>query len=663
MKQKRLLNVSAAIAALTFLGMLTGCMEKDLYDPNYGKDPIPDSSEFFGFETRGDVILSVNYGLPGLVALLEVYDKDPMEMVDNVSVKKEGAEALFKIYTDRNGKYEGKMNIPTSVESIYLYTSSWGVPRCVKLDIKEGVASFDMNKKTSPSAETKAATRSYDFSKGNVPYLINSGANLYSLCKWGNCGVLSYIYDYDHKYYDDNPNPNYITSVRNVGSEGIGALTDRMMQFFRKSADNSGLVRESGVTNITVKQDGTTLDVVFVNRDAGYNNTFGYYYYKTGEEMDPVKVKKYIVFPNVMMTSQELGNESILKCGDKVRLRYFGEDGKASDTFPKGYTVGWFIYANGYVYNNYSEPVSHADEIDVTKPLLTSNLTSGKEQSFITVKDEKSGKVIIGVEDGANKSYCDLLFYVDASPESSIDNSSRPSIPDGDKPVEKPDAQENLKGTLAFEDIWPNGGDYDMNDVIVEYSRAVYFNTENMISKIIDTFTPTHDGAMYENAFAYQIDKGQFGKVTSDNDNVKVESETSSIIVFPSVKQAVKGKVGPYTITRTFENASFNKENLNRYNPYIIVKYAAGQKDRTEVHLPKYSPTSYADQSLIGSGVDAYYIDREGAYPFAIDIPILNFIPVTETHNIDTEYPYFKDWADSKGSRHTDWYEKHNSPQ
>ena len=69
-----------------------------------------------------------------------------------------------------------------------------------------------------------------------------------------------------------------------------------------------------------------------------------------------------------------------------------------------------------------------------------------------------------------------------------------------DKPIEKPDAQENLKGTLAFEDIWPDGGDYDMNDVILEYNRAIYFNTENMINKIVDTFTPTHDGAMYDNA-------------------------------------------------------------------------------------------------------------------------------------------------------------------
>lgn len=656
MTQKRLFGIFGAIATATFIGgLLVGCMEKDLYDPNYGKETLPDPSEYFGFETRGDVKFFVNYDLPGLVALLEVYDEDPMETVDNVPVKKEGVEALFKIFTDKNGKYEGKMNIPTSVEAVYLYTSSWGVPRCVKLDIKEGVASYDMSKKTSPSANTKVVTRSYDFSKGSVPYLINSGANLYSLCKWGDAGQLYYIADYEHRYEDKNPNPGYITHVDKVGNEGIGALTDRMMQFFGNSADNSGLVRKSGVTNMTVKQDGTTLDVVFVNRSASYNNTFGYYYYKTGEEVDLAKVKKYIVFPNVMMVSQELANESILKCGDKVRLRYFGEDGKSSATFPKGYTVGWFIYADGYNYNGNGE-------INVNKPLLASNLASGKEQSFITVKDTKSGKIIIGVEDGANKSYCDLLFYVDASPESSIDDSNRPDIPDDDKVVETPDVDEGLKGTLAFEDIWPDGGDYDMNDVIVEYKRTVYFNTANMINKIVDTFTPTHDGAMYENAFAYQINQGQFGKVTSDKE-INVENETSSIIVFPSIKQAVKGKVGTCTITRTFDKATFNKENLEVYNPYIIVSYVADQKGRTEVHLPKYSPTSYADKSLNGSSKDAYYIDRDGTYPFAIDIPIWGFIPVTETHNIDTEYPYFKDWADSRGSKYTDWYNKHQSPQ
>lgn len=93
------------------------------------------------------------------------------------------------------------------------------------------------------------------------------------------------------------------------------------------------------------------------------------------------------------------------------------------------------------------------------------------------------------------------------------------------------------------------------------------------------------------------------------------------------MKQAIQ-KV--YTITREFTGGSFNKKDLKSYNPYIIVKYAEGQKGRTEVHLPKHEATSLADLSLAGTQKDAYYIDKEGAYPFAIDIPILNFISVTE---------------------------------
>ena len=218
---------------------------------------------------------------------------------------------------------------------------------------------------------------------------------------------------------------------------------------------------------------------------------------------------------------------------------------------------------------------------------------------------------------------------------------------------------EPLKGTLAFEDIWPSGGDYDMNDVIVEYRREVTFNTKNMVTKITDIFTPVHDGATFSNAFAYQIDPGQFGKVTSNSTGVKLESETSSIIVTPNAKGSI-GKT--YTITREF-NASFKKDDLKGYNPYIIVKYAEGQKDRTEVHLPKSKATSLANQSLIGTNQDAYYIDREGEYPFAIDIPVLGFKPVTESHRIDSEYLDFSKWAESKGTKYTDWYNNYSGPK
>ena len=132
MTHKRLFNISSVIATAAFIsGLLAGCMEKDLYDPNYGKEPVKGPEEYFGFETRGDVSLDVNYALPGFAALIEVYDIDPMEIVDNTPVKKQGVEALFKIYTDESGKFNGKMNIPTSVKSIYRYTQSWGLPNCI----------------------------------------------------------------------------------------------------------------------------------------------------------------------------------------------------------------------------------------------------------------------------------------------------------------------------------------------------------------------------------------------------------------------------------------------------------------------------------------------------------------------------------------------------
>ena len=52
MRIKHLLNF---FVATVFIGMAVGCAEKDLYDPNYGKEPVKGPEEYFGFETRGCV--------------------------------------------------------------------------------------------------------------------------------------------------------------------------------------------------------------------------------------------------------------------------------------------------------------------------------------------------------------------------------------------------------------------------------------------------------------------------------------------------------------------------------------------------------------------------------------------------------------------------------
>lgn len=40
----------------------------------------------------------MNYALPGFAALIEVYDIDPMEIVDNTPVKKQGVK-LYSRFT------------------------------------------------------------------------------------------------------------------------------------------------------------------------------------------------------------------------------------------------------------------------------------------------------------------------------------------------------------------------------------------------------------------------------------------------------------------------------------------------------------------------------------------------------------------------------------
>ena len=103
MRQKYLKGIMIVAVTIVFGSLVTGCMEKDVYNPDAGKQPLPDPDEYFGFETRGDVKLLVNYDVPGFTALVEVYDEDPMETVEGTPVKKEGVEAIFKTYTDNNG--------------------------------------------------------------------------------------------------------------------------------------------------------------------------------------------------------------------------------------------------------------------------------------------------------------------------------------------------------------------------------------------------------------------------------------------------------------------------------------------------------------------------------------------------------------------------------
>lgn len=78
----------------------------------------------------------------------------------------------------------------------------------------------------------------------------------------------------------------------------------------------------------------------------------------------------------------------------------------------------------------------------------------------------------------------------------------KPTDPDDSSIV----AEVTYRGILTFEDLWPYRGDFDMNDVVVEYESTVGYNQANEVLRTIDNYTILWSGASYDNSFAYQLE-------------------------------------------------------------------------------------------------------------------------------------------------------------
>lgn len=642
-------------AAFFFLITVTVSCQKDFYDENYGK--LPSSDSYFGFELRGDIDLSVNYDAPGFRALIEVYDQNPLE--ESTNLKKEGIEPVYKAFTDSNGKLTAKMYIPTTVKEAYLYTERIGLPKCVKLQTEGNGFAYDATKVMATRAQGLVSDAQLPF-----PAASPSGGsrtdNVYSIVAWDING---------------KPEAKYMTLMYSMNNESMGDITSRVGDFLTKHnvsttvVGNKDLIRDPEKLNISIPQnvDKTKINVTFVSDNGAFNNSLGYYYYPSGSPVTVAnfyKQKKYVIFPNA---SNSYSYE--LKSGHTVNLLYFDEKGNASEEFPGGYTIGWFLISDGYYFNSQAF-VRNIQEEPYTMPALYPSLrntcfsneiktANADPRNFISAYDEASKLLVFGIEDNmknAADDYMDVLFFASTTPD--VGAGDRPSITDPTIPEIKEET-ETIYGTLAFEDQWPKGGDYDMNDVIIEYKRIITFNQDNYVTEVVESFKPVQkpNSATMNNLFAYRINNMGTIELPAD---CEIESATNSIILAKSVKLLQDQVI---TIKRTFEaSARLAKDDIKKdFNPYILVN-GNRQPGRQEVHLPKQLATTLADKSQSQTEDDAFYIKKDGKYPFAINIPVINFTAVQEGNPIDSEsqYPLFRTWAESKGTLATDWYNHYN---
>lgn len=259
----------------------------------------------------------------------------------------------------------------------------------------------------------------------------------------------------------------------------------------------------------------------------------------------------------------------------------------------------------------------------------------------------------------------------------------------------------NSFGTLMFEDLWPSKGDYDMNDLVVDYKmiekyyRRPYFHVPGIgwfyrIYAIEATFRLRAVGAGYTLAFAMQLPNlcSISGEVTSDlPQGITIETDNNTLILVGDAHDAFDSSLSgswintnesdPYypivefTVNIPIEYVpasdpawtQWDNDRLNPiynppYNPFI---YPEGNRDQ-EIHLSNYPPTDSMNYALFGTGDDAsdpqneIYYKTSNGLPWAVHITKSTVYPI-ETKQITSAFLYFGEWAESGGSSHDDWYE------
>jgi len=244
--------------------------------------------------------------------------------------------------------------------------------------------------------------------------------------------------------------------------------------------------------------------------------------------------------------------------------------------------------------------------------------------------------------------------------------------------------------TLLYEDLWPYTGDYDFNDLVLDYSFNTTTNATNNVAEIEYQFVPRAAGAGLKNGFAFQLDGIRPDKIVSvsgtkmstgwsplnGNGTEAANTANANIIVFENAFKIFNnvatggGWVNTYpaveyhkadtikVVVKFVANAiSYQALKAAQFNPYLITDQTRGR----EVHLPDRLPSAKMDPKFFGLGADnstistGKYFKNKNNLPWALNIT--GSIPYPQEQVDFTKcYLNFVKWAGSAGTTNSDWY-------
>ncbi len=436
--------------------------------------------------------------------------------------------------------------------------------------------------------------------------------------------------------------------------------------------------------------DRSDVWVTFISEGAGYRNALGYYVFDT--QNPPASVNDidsiHVILPNASL--DQAGGK--LHSGDKVKI----------GTFEGGKTISWVLFQNAWTGSGvnvnatkfYSRIDFNTMESDPSKRQHTAQLADIGRQILLNGFEDQTRSVY------SDNDFNDLVFYVSANPWENVNIGGIPPVTpeedcdeDGvsdesdDFPCDASRAVRNtFRGTLSYEDLWPAQGDYDFNDMVIDYEVDHILNGANKLVEIEADWTIRAVGASYRNGFGWSFDgldpnavasvSGSdlsAGLITNSANGTESGQSDATIIAFDNVFNLIQKSgnkfintlpgesyISPETISTkvVFSSPQVQAQvGLPPYNAFIFADATRGR----EVHLSNQAPTDLADLSLLGTAGDAsdpaseYYYKTENGLPWAIHIAESfdypqEYVPVNEA------YLNFAIWAVSGGSSNTNWF-------
>jgi LruC domain-containing protein len=664
MKKKVTLPILIALAAIL---TLTGNSCRKLGgDPSAQSNDIEDMvvSPDFKFKTTQDVGIKVytldNTGSPVPNMRIDIYTDTP----------ENGGSLIVSGMTNSNGLFSSDYKIAAGTDSLAVGTMAIGFCNMQKVKVVGGTLNLTLGGKSLKQG----------FKSGEASFFKSTNAVFYPIGPYNSNGV-----------------PNYLEKTNDIIDAATLQDINATLPEYKVAPVNHPQYFISTLERNLVLNDACNVWVTFVHEGAGYRNVLGYYTYKTGNPpATPAAIDSvHIIFPNVSFS----GSGGGLASGNKVHLGIFAP----------GTEIGWVLIADGFR----GTSITSGNWVLYSDKNLNPEADINKKEHTILLNDIGRGKFLLSFEDqrrdgSTDNDFNDAVFYVTADPISAVstENIPIPSYvsPDADKdgisdvfdnyPSDPLKAFNNYYpskdnfGTLAFEDLWPSRGDYDFNDMVVDYNFNQITNGQNKVVQVQIRATLTAMGASYENGFGIQlpISPDLITSVTGTNlkesyivqnsNGTEAGQSKATIILFdngynmlpypgsPSV--GVNTTPGATYVTPKELNITINfttpvslsAMGLPPYNPFMIINRIRNK----EVHLIDNPPTDLADNSLLGTSLDnsnpatgRYYVTKNNL-PFAIDISSHFDYPV-EKVQVTQAFLKFVPWSESSGSQYFDWFQ------